>query len=183
MVRSPDFVKLEDVNINMTCTPIFSDFANGNQLPMENSYRTLHFNSLASKAEVEQDLKGKGEVRVVDLPPGNGSKETPVSVEPEQMAHANNNNKELSVEDPEEQLTDLYNDLRMQATSNKKDSSVQDLAEYLRDQDDDASVHRRNNDGPPREAPGGKTDDKRADPNDVLLQDRSGDGSHQGRGN
>ena len=165
----------------MTCTPIFSDFAKGNQLPAGNSYRSFHFNSLASKAEVEQDLKGK--VLVVDLPPVNGSKETPVSVEPELRTHANNNNEKTLLQVLEEQLRDLYNDLRVQATNNKKDSLVQDPTEHLRDQDNDASVHRRNNDGPPAEVPGGETDDERADPNNVLPQDRSGDGSHQGQGN
>ena len=134
----------------VTCTSIFSDFVSGKQSPTENSYRS--FNSLAIKAEVEQDLKE--EVLVVDLPPENGSKEVPASLEPEQRAHTNNNNK---------------------------DSSVQDPAEPLRDQDDDASVHRRNNDGPL--VPLGETDNERADPNDALLQDRSGDGSHQGQGN
>ena len=91
-----------------------------------------------------------------DLPPENGSKETLASVEPEQRAHVNNNNE---------------------------DSSVQDPAQHLRDQDDDAIVHRGNNDGPLAEAPGGETDDDRADLNDVPLQERSGDGSHQSQGN
>lgn len=129
----------------------------------------------------KQDLKG--EVLLEDLPPENGSKETLASVEPEQRAHANNNNEEPSVQDPEEQLRDVYNDLRVQATNNKKDSSVQHPAEPLRDQDDDAIVHRRNSDGPPAQTPLGETDDERADPNDVPLQGRSGDGSHQGQGN
>ena len=92
----------------------------------------------------------------MDLPPENGSKETPASVELEQRAHVNSNNE---------------------------DSSGQDPAEHLGDQGDDASVHRRNNDGPPAEAPGGETDDERADPNDVLPQDSSGYGSHQSQGN
>ena len=96
-----------------------------------------------------------GEVLVVDLPPENG-RETPASVEPEQRAHANNYNEEPSVHDP---------------------------AEHLRGQDDDASVHRRNNDGPLAHAPGGETDDERADLIDVLPQDRSGQGSYQGQGN
>lgn len=91
-----------------------------------------------------------------DLPPENGSKETLASVEPEQRAHVNNNNQ---------------------------DSSVQDPAQHLRDQDGDASVHRRNNDGPPAEAPGGETDDEGTDPNDVLPQDSSGYDSHQKQGN
>lgn len=95
---------------------------------------------------------------MVDLPPENGSKEMPASVEPEQRVHANNSNEEPSLQDQEEQ-------------------------EHLRDQDDDAIVHRRNNDGPPSEAPLGETDEERADPNNGLLQDRSGDGSYQGQGN
>lgn len=129
----------------------------------------------------KQDLIG--EVLLEDLPPENGSKETLASKKPEQRAHANNNNEEPSMQDPEEQLRDLYNDLGVQATNNKKDSSVQHPAEPLRDQDDDAIVHRRNSDGPPAQAPLDETDDERADPNDVPLQDRSGDGSHQGQGN
>lgn len=121
---------------------------------------------------------------MVDLPPENGSKEMPASVEPEQRVHANNSNEEPSLQDQEEQLRDIYNEVRVQVTNNENDSSVQDSAEHLRDQDDDdASVHRRNNDGPPSEAPLGETDEERADPNNGLLQDRSGDGSYQGQGN
>ena len=135
----------------ITCTSIFSDFANRKQSPTENSYR--YFNSLASKAEVEQDLKG--EVLVVDFPAESDSKETSASVEPEQRAHANDNEK----------------------------PSVQDPGECLRGQDDDPSVHRRISDGPPAEATGGETDDKRADPRDVRLQDRSGAGFHESQGN
>lgn len=55
--------------------------------------------------------------------------------------------------------------------------------EHLRQQTDDQNVHRRNNkEGLPAEAPAGETDGKRADAEDVLLQDRSGDRSPQGRG-
>ena len=85
---------------------------------------------------------------MVDFPVESDSKETSASVVLEQRAHANNN-EEPSVQDPEE---------------------------HLRDQDDDASVHSGNNDRPPAEATGGETDDERADPNDVLLQDSSGYG-------
>lgn len=162
----------------MTSTPLFSDFTNGKQLPTENSYRSSHFNSSANKAEVEQDLKG--EVCVVDLPPESVNKETPAQVEPEQRAHANNTNGEQSSVQlaPEEQLRDPYNDLRVQATDSRKESPVQDPADHLRDQDDDFSVHRRNNDGGLlAETPGGETDDER------LQDTRSGDGSHQGQGN
>lgn len=118
---------------------------------------------------------------MVDLPPQeNGNKETLAPIEPEQRAHANNTNEEPSSVHlaPEGQLlSDPYDDLRVQATDTKKGLSVQDPAEHLRDQDDDFSVHRRiNNDEPPAEAPGGAIDDER-------LQDRSGDGSHQGQGN
>jgi len=110
------------------------DFANGKQSPTENSYRSFHFNSSASKAEAEQDLKG--EVLVIDLSPENVSKEKPA---------------------PEE---------------------------HLGDDDDDFSVERRNNnDGPLTEVLGGEIDEKRADPNDCLPQDRLGDGFHQGKGN
>ena len=62
------------------------------------------------------------------------------------------------------------------------ENGSKDPAEHLRDQDDDASVHRRNNDGPSAKAPGGETVEG-TDPNDVLLQDSSGYGSHQGQGN
>ena len=93
----------------------------------------------------------------MDLSPESVRKETPAPVGPEQRAHTNNNNKKPSVQDP---------------------------AELVRDQDDDFSVDRtNNNDGPPAEAPGGETDDERADPNYVLPGDRSGDGSRQGQGN
>ena len=61
---------------------------------------------------------------------------------------------------------------RAHTNNNNKKSSVQDPAELVRDQDD----------GPPAEAPGGETDDERADPNYVLPQGRSGDGSRQGQG-
>ena len=162
----------------MTYTSTFSDFVNRKKSPTENCY--ISFESFARRAQVEQDLER--EVLVVDLPPGNGSKETLAPVEPEQRAHANNNG-DPSVQDPEEQLRDLFNHRIVQATINEKDSSLQDPAEHLRDQDDDASVCRRNNDGMPGEAPGGETDDERAYPNDSLLQGRSGDGSHQGQGN
>ena len=120
---------------------------------------------------------------MVGLFPENGSKEMPAPAEPEQRGHTNNNG-EPSLQDSEEQLRDQYNDLRVQANNNEK-ASMQDQAEPLRDQDDDFGVHRRNNnDEPLAEAPGGETDDvERADPNDVLLQDRSGDDSHQGQGN
>ena len=114
---------------------------------MENSYRS--FDSLTRKTQVEQDLKG--EVLVVDLPPGNGSKETLAPVEPEQRAHGNNSNGDPSVQDPEEQFRDL---------------------------NDDASVHRRNNDGLPGGAARRRTISLVA-----LLQDSSGYGSHQGQGN
>jgi len=65
-------------------------------------------------------------------------------------------------------------------TNNKREPSLQDAAEHLRDQDDDFSVDRRNNNDAP---PGSDTDGETADPNDVLLHDRSGDGSRQGQGN
>ena len=93
---------------------------------------------------------------MVDLPSENGSKDLPVSAEPEQRAHTNN------IGEP----------------------SLQDPAEHLRDRDDDFTVDRKNNnDAPPAHVPGAETDGERADPNDVLLQDRSGDGSCQGQGN
>ena len=67
---------------------------------------------------------------------------------------------------------------RAHTNNNNNKPSVQGPAEL------DFSVDRTdNNDGPPAEAPGGETDDERADPNYVLQQDRSGDGSHQGQGN
>lgn len=113
---------------------------------------------MANKAEVEQE-------------------ETPASVEPEQSTHANNSHEEPSVQDPEEQLRDLLNDLRVQTTNSENYPSVQDPAGHLRDQDD-ATTH-----GVLAEAPGGETDDERADPNNVLLQGRSGDGCHQDQGN
>jgi len=68
-------------------------------------------------------------------------------------------------------------------TNNNGEPSLQDVAEHLRDRDDDFSVDRKNNnDAPPAQAPGADTDGETADPNDVLLHNRSGDGSRQGQG-
>lgn len=128
----------------------------GKQSPTENSYRSLHFSS-SNEAEAKQDLKGQ--VYMVDLPPENGIKEEPV-----------------------EQLRDQNDDQGMQANNNKREPLVEVPAENLGDQVDDQSVLRRSNNGPPAKAPGGETGRKRADKEDNLPQDRSGDCSPQGQG-
>lgn len=141
---------------------MFSDHTDGKQSPTENScrsFRSFHFGS-SNKAEVKQDLKGQ--VDVVNLPPENGSKEEP---------------------GPVEQLRDQNDDQRAQANNNKGEPSVEVPAENLGDRVDDQSVQRRNNNGPPAEAPGGETGGgERADAEENLPQDRSGDHSPQGQG-
>lgn len=98
---------------------------------------------------------------MVNLPPENDIKEEP---------------------GPVEQIRDQNGDQGMQANNNKGEPSVEVPAENLGDQVDDQSVLRKNNKGPPAKAPGGETGRKRADKEENLPQDRSGDRSPQGQG-